>query len=148
MIVDHIRNRSLYYCLGERYKMTLDYFAQYNPVTLEKQDIALDGSNVFVKVRPMQTKDIIDCSYEAHKLYADIHFVVYGSEKIGYCDVKKLSEVSYNEANDVMFLRGDGDFITLSPGYFMIAFPDDAHMPCVCNIEPASLGKMIAKIKL
>ena len=103
---------------------------------------------MIVKARPMNTKEIKDCSFEAHREYADIHFVAYGKERIGYSDIKKLELVEYNEEKDVVLLTGEGDLITLLPGYFMITLADDAHMPCVCVEECKPLGKMIAKIKL
>ena len=74
--------------------------------------------------------------------------MAYGKEKIGYCDVKRLKLVNYNEEKDAAFLEGEGDYITMLPGYFMITLPDDAHMPCICVEKPEPLGKMIAKIKL
>lgn len=148
MIVDHIRNREKYYCLGEDFKTALDYFAIVTETPFEETDIKVGNSDVIVKLRPMNTKKIEDCNFEAHKKYADIHFVAYGKEKIGYNDINNLDLVEYNAENDVAFFTGQGDLITLLPGYFMITLPDDAHMPCICVGEPATLGKMIAKIKL
>ena len=148
MIVDHIRNREKYYCLGEDYKTALDFFATVSEDAFEQSDIVLNNSEITVKLRPMFTKKLEECSFEAHKKYADIHFVAYGKEKIGYCDVAKLEMVEYDEINDAALLKGDGDLITLYSGYFMITLPEDAHMPCVCVGEPALLGKMIAKIKV
>ena len=148
MIVDHIRNREKYYYLGEDYKAALDFFATVSDKPFEKADIKVENSGVVVKARPMDSKLLENCSFEAHRVYADIHFVAYGKEKIGYSDVKRLELVDYNEEKDAALLTGEGDLVTLLPGYFMITLPDDAHMPCVCVGEPAPLGKMIAKIKL
>lgn len=148
MIVDHIRNREKYYCLGEDFKAALDYFANITETPFDEADIKVVNSDIIVKLRPMNTKKIEDCNFEAHKKYADIHFVAYGKEKIGYNDINNLDLVEYNAENDVAFFTGQGDLITLLPGYFMITLPDDAHMPCICVGEPATLGKMIAKIKL
>ncbi len=148
MIVDHIRNREKYYYLGEDYKAALDFFATVPDVPFEKTDIKIENSGVIVKVRPMETKIIENCSFEAHREHADIHFVAYGKERIGYADVNNLKLVEYNSEKDAALLEGEGDFITLNSGCFLITFKDDAHMPCVCIEEPAPLGKMIAKIKL
>ena len=93
------------------------------------------------------TKDITECTFEAHKKYIDIHYVAYGTECIGYSDVKKLKEISYNEEKDAAQLEGTGDVLTLEKGDFMITFTQDAHMPCICKENPVNLGKMIAKIK-
>ncbi len=148
MITDHIRNRSKYYFLGDDYKRALDFFATVSEEPFEKSDIRLPNSDVIVKARPMMTKPMEECSFEAHKLYADIHFVAYGVERIGYSDISKLKMIDYNEEKDAISLEGKGDCITLMPGYFMITLPDDAHMPCICVDKPEALGKMIAKIKI
>ena len=148
MIVDHIRNREKYYFLGEDFRKALDFFATVSDAPFEKADIPVPDSGVLVKARPMDTKPVEDCSFEAHRLYADIHFVAYGRERIGYADVKTLRELSYDSDKDAAALEGQGDLITLEKGCFMITLADDAHMPCVCLGEPAPLGKMSAKIKL
>lgn len=148
MIIDHIRNREQYYYLGEDFKKALDFFVTVPNTAFEKADIMIPNSNVMVKARPMDTRPIEQCSFEAHRIYADIHFVAYGIEQIGYADISKLEELNYDEEKDAAALEGKGDLLTLEPGYFMITLPDDAHMPCVCVGEAAPLGKMIAKIKL
>ncbi len=149
MITDHIRNREKYYFLGEEFKKALDFFATVSTEPFEKADIPIDNSNVLVKARPMISKLQETCSFEAHNHYADIHFVAYGTEKIGYADVKTLKELSYDASKDAAALEGNGDLVTLKTGYFMITLADDAHMPCICDEQgPAPLGKMIAKIKL
>lgn len=148
MITDHIRNREKYYNLGEDYQKALDFFATVSGEPMEKDNIQIPGTDIIVKARPMNTRPISQCSFESHRRYADIHFVAYGVEQIGYADVRKLKELSYDEEKDAAALEGEGDLITLEPGYFMITLADDAHMPCVCKDEPVALGKMIAKIKL
>ena len=148
MIVDHIRNREKYYFLGEDFKAALDFFATIKEEPFENADIKVENSDVIVKARPMETIELTEWKFEFHKKYADIHFVAYGIEKIGYADVKSLKELNFSEDKDVGFLEGTGDLITLKPGYFMVTLPDDAHMPCICDGAPAPLGKMIAKVKL
>jgi len=148
MIADHIRNREKYYCLGEDFKIALEFFANVSGEPFEEADFEIENSGVIVRARPMNSKKIQDCRFEAHKEYADIHFVAYGKERIGYSDIEKLTAVEYRAEEDLIFLAGEGDLVTLLPGYFMITFPDDAHMPCVCDGECAPLGKMVAKIKL
>ncbi len=148
MIVDHIRNRALYYGLGEDFKKALDYFATVSDAEFEKCNIEIPGTDIVIKCRPMMTKSLSECSFEAHKSHADIHFVAYGRERIGYTDTSKCKEISYDPKSDASALEGTGDLVTLERGYFMITLPDDAHMPCVYVDGPEKLGKMIAKISL
>ncbi len=147
MIIDHISNRAQYYCLGKAFQTALDFFAAVGNEPFEKANIPLtDG--VMVKARPMMNKPEEQCSFEAHRLYADIHFLAYGEEKIGYALTDSLELVGYDEASDAAALTGKGESLTLRPGYFMITLPQDAHMPCIAPGEYMPIGKMIAKIKL
>lgn len=149
MIVDHIRNRSRYYGLGERFSQALDALAEYKPDgNSGKLDIPVEGDNVYIKVRPTLTRPAEQCAFEAHRDFADIHFVPEGAEKIGYADIKSMKIISYDTEKDMYALEGEGELITLRGGYFMIAFPDDAHMPCVCAGEPLAISKLIAKVRV
>lgn len=148
MITDHISNRAQYYCLGEEFKAALDWFASVGTDPVEKANVPIEGTDVLVKIRPMMTKPESECEFEAHHLYADIHFVAYGEEQIGYAPMSEMTETSYNEEKDAAAVEGKGDKITLKQGYFMITLPQDAHMPCIAPADPAPLGKMIAKIKV
>lgn len=148
MIIDHISNRGQYEWLGADFKAALDYFAGVHTDHLEKGNISLENADVLIKVRPMDTKPAQQCQFEAHREYADIHFLAYGAEKIGYAHIARMQELSYDAQKDAVVLEGEGDELLLTPGYFMITLPQDAHMPCIAPGEPAPIGKMIAKIKV
>ena len=150
MIIDHIRNREKYYALGENYQIALDYLAAVTEdVAGVKQDVVLKGEEVFVKVRPMMTKKAADAQYEAHALYADIHYLAGGRELIGYADAASMKAGAYNAEKDVVFLEGEGTMLPLTEGYFMITLADDAHKPAVgWTDEPEKILKLIAKVIL
>lgn len=149
MIIDHIRNRHLYYGLGEDFKAALDFFASYHDDNPVEADIPVPGSNVLVRVRPCMTKPAAQCPFEAHRLYADIHFVAAGVEAIGYQDKANMVDGEYDAVSDASLLEGAGPLLTLKEGYFMVTLPDDAHQPCVCaGEEPCKITKLIAKIKV
>ncbi len=152
MIIDHISKRAFYYGLGENFRTALDYFALLTEGKKElpankAHDINLaDGVNI--RVRPMMTKPAAECRIESHVKEADIHFVPYGLEKIGYVPLEGLELEGADPEGDISFWRGHCEQLTLKPGFFMIAFPQDAHMPCGCRDAPAFLLKLIAKIRL
>ena len=150
MIIDHIRNREKYYCLGENYKIALDYLASVTEETASvKQDVVLKGEEVYVKVRPMMTKAAANAEYEAHNCYADIHYLADGREMIGYADRASMKPGEYDAAKDVVFLEGEGTMLPLTPGCFMITLADDAHKPAVgFTDEPEKILKLIAKVIL
>ena len=148
MIFDHISNRHHYYFLGEDFRKALDFFATVDDTPFEKSDIIVPGSNILVKARPMMNKPESECSFEAHRNDADIHFVAYGEEKIGIAPLREMQEIGYNAEKDLIAVEGKGDVVLLRKGYFMITLPQDAHMPCIAPGELKPLGKMIAKIPM
>jgi len=147
MIVDNIRNAHLYLGLGKGFEEALTFLKNYDGAADEKADITV-SDKVMVKCRPYMTKPQSECAFEAHKRFADIHFVVSGCEMIGYAPTPSLTVVSENDEKDLIMLDGEGTNILLNPGDFMITFPDDAHMPCIAKDQPVFCAKLVAKIEL
>ena len=147
MIKDNIKNAKLYYGLGARFETALKFLENYSGKADRREDIPV-SDGVMVKCRPYVTKPQSECSFEAHRVYADIHFVVSGSEQIGYAPVEDLTPVREDEKKDMIWLEGCGVNVPLEKGDFMITFPDDAHMPCIENGSPVFCGKLVAKVEL
>ena len=147
MICDSIRNRHLYAGIAPEIKMALDYCAKmFEEGFREGDDVLAD--NVTMKCHPVTTRPMEKLTWEAHHRAIDIHFVVDGGEKIGYADIRKLTVTEDHPEEDYMLLEGDGDFLTLEPGYFVITFPEDAHAPSMTDGEPKTYNKIVAKIFL
>ena len=151
MIFDHIRNRSLYAGLGDGIRSALEYCAEAlerftASGQLEEGDVEI-GGGVIMKTHPVTARPGEGALFEAHYRYIDIHFVLYGGEKIGYADRKNLTVVSDEAEKDLAMLAGEGEFLAVLPGYFMITFPDDAHAPAVKLGEACeTYGKIVAKV--
>ena len=64
MVVDHIRNRELYYGLGEGFRKALEYCAEYKPGRTERADEEIDGKDVFARIRPMIPKPVEQCKID------------------------------------------------------------------------------------
>jgi biofilm protein TabA len=47
---------------------------------------------------------------------------------------------------DFVPLAGDGDFLTLTAGDFMLLFPEDGHMPGIAVGAPRPVTKAVFKI--
>ena len=149
MIIDSIRNREKYYCLGEEYKAALDFCASVMEDGFKEGDFPLLDGRVVMKNRVLKTKSVEDCKWECHRKFVDVHFVVSGHEKIGYADAKNMEVLSENEEKDMVYLAGgadDGAHLPLEAGYFMITFTDDAHLPAISFGECESYEKVVAKI--
>lgn len=147
MVKDNIKNAHLYYGLGERFQKALEYLAEYDGRANAVQDIVVDDG-IIAKVRPYMTKPVDGRFFEGHKVYADVHFVVSGSECISYAPLNELTVDSEDVAVDNTYLTGTGVNIPLQPGDFMITFPEDGHMSGVCCGGSALCAKIIVKVQL
>ena len=147
MIIDNIKNAHLYFGLGKGFAEALTFLKNYSDTATVTADLPV-SEKVMVKCRPYMTKAESECAFEAHKRFADIHFVVSGCEMIGYAPVGTLKVTREDVEKDMIYLEGSGVNIPLNAGDFMITFPDDAHMPCVKQNESVLCAKLVAKIEL
>lgn len=145
MIIDNIKNASKYYCLGRDFENALKFMLNCNEIVDEP---VILNERIAIKPSSYTTRNETDCVFEAHKLYADIQFVVNGSECIGYSPTDRLKITSVNDEKDLILLDGKGVNMPLEKGDFMILFPDDAHMVGVRNGEFNECVKLVAKILL
>jgi len=149
MITGNIKDAKRYYSVNENFESAFKF--------LEKLDIDSTGEFEFEGFRgcisEMETSDLTKegkekTILEAHRKYLDIHFVIDGSEGIGYANIDTLkAETEYNEEEDYLLLTGRKDKIILQPGEFCVVFPEDAHTPGMCGIDN-KLKKAVVKIKL
>lgn len=125
----------------------LNYIKNANFSSLKDGKIFIDGENMFVNIQTYMTKD--DANYEAHRKYADIQYIISGSEKIGVTDYKTCSTViAYDEANDIEFLSVTGNDVVLKEGEFVILYPEDAHKPSISINESTQVRKAVVKVLL
>lgn len=95
-------------------------------------------------VSEYETKPVNENGYEAHRKFVDIQYLLKGSE-INFCmPVEKLIEtMPYNEGIDAAFFKADMRVLELSlgDGYFAIYYPQDGHMPGLCNGKTEGVKK-------
>ncbi|MCR4719916.1 MAG: YhcH/YjgK/YiaL family protein [Firmicutes bacterium] len=85
--------------------------------------------------------------FEAHRKYIDLHYIIDGTEKFGYANINTLKPVTeYNEKDDYILLSGEASRITLNKGDFVIAFPEDAHIPALKYKNSEKVKRAVVKI--
>ncbi len=147
MIIDYIRNANMYTCLGERMEIALKYLQENDFSHFEPGKYMIEGNNVFALVQQYETRLMENMQWEGHRKYIDIHYVVEGVERIGYAlleDMKVIHE--YSEESDGFSAEGDGIFLTMKCGMFIILTPDDIHMPGIVVDKPQLIKKVVMKI--
>ncbi|MDR2008468.1 MAG: YhcH/YjgK/YiaL family protein [Alphaproteobacteria bacterium] len=147
MIVDYLKNKHLY--TDAKIAKILNFIANTDFSKIEGDKITIDDDNFFM-LSSMQTKDITDGFWEAHRKYIDIHYILEGAEMFGYENIGELQvDKDYNPDKDMItYVGAMKNPIILKQGMFAVVYPEDAHMPNVSpNGEKIPLKKIVFKIK-
>ncbi|MCX7798595.1 MAG: YhcH/YjgK/YiaL family protein [Melioribacter sp.] len=149
MIFDQLKNANLYFPLSKRIQTAFEYLLNTNFETLEAGKYEIDGENIYAVIQNYDTKPITAGKWEAHKKYIDIQYIVSGKEKMGYSNpTKMIVTEEYNEEKDVMFLKGDGNFLIAEAGHFAVFFPTDVHMPGIAVNLSTPIKKVVVKVRV
>jgi YhcH/YjgK/YiaL family protein len=158
MIVDQITNvNSDYYAgllrshggsfkLAERLSMALDFILKENVLAMLPSRIELDGDKVFAMIQHYDTKPKEQGVWEAHRKYIDVQYVAEGQELMGYANLGHLQAGDYNDEKDFLLLKGEGSYVLMKPGTFVILTPQDAHIPQVAVDLPQPVKKVVVKV--
>ena len=109
------------------------------------------SDGVFVNVMTYETKHRWETCFEAHKKYIDIQIIIKGSEIISVQPAETMHKYeciqSFGDGDAELYVTNNEcvDYV-LGEGDFIILRPEDAHMPCVCIAEPATVKKAVFKV--
>ncbi len=149
MIIDTLDNAGFYENLGPGFAQAFAYLRSGRPATDPVGSHALDGDNLFVNVEAYTSKPIDQGRFEAHRTYADVQYVVTGSERMGYAPLDEVTEAqAYDPETDAAFFTGGGVMLQVPAGTFAVFMPQDAHMPCIADGDPARVRKVVVKVRV
>lgn len=158
MIVDQLENvNSDFYAglltkhggafkLADRLALGLKFLQEGNVLSLEPSRIELDGDKVFAMIQHYDTKPKEQGVWEAHRKYIDIQYVAEGQELMGYANLGHLQAGEYDAEKDFVLLQGEGSYVLMKPGTFVILGPQDAHIPQVAVDAPQPVKKVVVKV--
>lgn len=147
MIIDHIDNAAIYDGVAPRLTAALAYLRDTDFAGMELGRYDIDGDAIYAMVQAYTTKDVSKGMWEAHRRYIDVQYVVSGNERMGYANLDGLTvSKAYEEEDDYLLLEGDGDFLTMPAGTFIILGPQDAHMPQIAAGTPCEVSKVVVKV--
>ncbi len=90
--------------------------------------------------------------FEAHRIFADVMMVREGAETVFFTDTDTLSVTkAYSAENDILFGETGNPCgrAVLSPGYFAVFMPEDAHAPANHPAgETTHVLKIVGKIRI
>ncbi|MBN8585344.1 MAG: YhcH/YjgK/YiaL family protein [Ignavibacteria bacterium] len=149
MVLDKLENAARYFSLGKGFAKGFKYLIENDLTSHEDGRYDVDGDNVFVLLSSYKTKSPTEKMPEAHRKYADIQYLIYGKENIGYAHLNGQKIIKpYSEEKDIIFYDEVSFYFTLAAGSFAVFFPGDLHMPGIISGEPEEVKKVVVKVKL
>lgn len=111
--------------------------------------VDIDGDEVFALIQEYTTKAPADAAPEAHRVYADIQYLLEGEELMGVAPLETMvREIEAHPEIDIRFYEGETVKFPLGAGRFAVLFPSDAHAPCIAVGWPAPVRKCVIKVKM
>lgn len=109
----------------------------------------LKGDEVYCTKFTYLTVPDEEAFFEAHRRYLDIHIMLEGSERIEIASPADLVEDAARHEGDFWAYDGPGRHsVILSPGEFLVVFPDDAHKLKMQVDGPQTVTKAVFKVKI
>ena len=151
MVFDSIKNCATYYGMHKSFEKAFDFIRKVVQENLPVGKYDIEGREIFASVQEYNSKTDEQAKNEAHKNYIDIQYVVSGTEIIESVEIEKaVANTEYNAEKDVMFYQNSADAVklVLVAGEYAILYPQDVHRPGLCVGAPATVKKIVVKVKL
>lgn len=149
MIIDNLKNASLYVETNTRFKKAFEFLRSSNFEELAPGRYEIEGSDIYAMVQQYKTRPLEEGAWEAHRKYIDIQFVYEGTELMGYRNIEGMQITKeYDESADYLLLDGEGSFFRVTSGFFAVFFPEDVHMPAITDEAPSNMKKVVVKVKV
>ncbi|WP_342438654.1 YhcH/YjgK/YiaL family protein [Paenibacillus sp. FSL L8-0436] len=108
------------------------------------------NEEMFYFINEYETKDAGDCFWEAHRINLDLHYILEGTERIGYSAIEQLKvRDEYSPEKEAVFFTGAlVSAVTAGPGALVVCYPQDGHMTGIEAGKKEAVRKVVLKIKL
>lgn len=129
----------------------VNYLQQTDFSQLENGEYQIEGDQMYVVVKDVDTRAKTDGYGERHKHYIDIHYVLTGTEWIGFARDYDNHAIHVDELDTKDYALyekvEDEVFLVLKAGTYAIFYPSDVHRPC-CSDTSGKIRKAIIKVHL
>jgi len=150
VIFDSLHNADSYFT-GDWWHDTLTYIRSATP-SLEDGAHSVRGGTIVARVHTGHTSPASAAVLESHRAYVDVHVVLDGRETIAVWPADRLHvRTPYDDKQDVTLYdlpADEGVRLNLTPGFFAIFFPQNAHMTQLMDQRPAAIKKLVMKISV
>jgi len=150
MIIDRFENLDLYFDKESRlYKAVC--FARDFDFSRSDGKYKVDGDDVFAECKTYFTKPVEERSFESHVKHIDVQVMLEGQEMMGHTLDKGLEVTrEYSEEKDVQKYNRPEKYspVVMKPGWFIVFFPQDLHMPDCIVDKQEKVRKLVVKVKV
>ena len=149
MIYANIKDAMRYQGIHPGLDIALKYVNDEFLSTLGRERVSIKGDDVYAFKVDLRTKSETETFFENHHEYIDIHVVLEGAERMDIEIPDKLELYEEHPETDAYFFHGQGgQSVILTPGKFLVAFPEDAHKTCGMIEIPQKFIKAVYKRRL
>ncbi len=150
MIFDTVKNMKFYVKMMPELEKIQQFTLDFMAGKFENKRYDLDGDNLFVSPATYAPKDHEGAEYESHAKYADVQVVVKGREYIGVVPLEDCTVTKpFEDGGDIAFYTSDkGSLCLIEEGYFLILYPQDAHMPSLKVEDGDEVTKLVFKVRI
>lgn len=148
MVHDILARSSRFASLGPAFNRAFAFLERDDLAALPVGTHEIDGSRLYALVQDYQTKPAAEGKWEAHRKDIDLQYVVSGRERFGCAPGGRMTPGQYDESRDFEAPVGDGAFVELRTGEFILLWPSEPHMPGMALGQPAPVRKIVLKIAI
>jgi biofilm protein TabA len=147
--LDQLRDQVV---LTPNIEKAIDFLVNSGQDDLPLGRFAIDGDNVYAEVQAYDTVERETDTFEGHKTYIDIQYVVSGEEIIAWASPKDVTETkAYDQEHD--YWLGDADAskatdVRLNAGQLAVLYPADPHAPRRAVGKASPVRKLVVKVKI
>ena len=147
MIYDTLSNAKLYAGISDAMAIAMEVlqttdFAAVAPGSYQVRD------GVFYNVMEPTLRPVEEGSWECHRKYIDVQYVLCDGEQILYCPLDRVDWGEFNDSGDCALAKLQGSWISLPmhPDTFAVFFPGDAHAPTLALDTVKQVKKVVIKV--
>jgi len=112
--------------------------------------VEIDGDRVFALVQRYHTMALDSPTFEFHRKYIDVQFIVSGEEIIGWAPLEGITITeAYDAEKDICFgisAKGSWTRAYLEAGQLAVLWPEDGHAPKLVGCAPSLVMKIVVKV--
>jgi biofilm protein TabA len=146
MIFDQLNRYPRYIGLHKYFDVAFHFLASLDFSAVEPGRIDLEGDNLYAMVQAYTTRTHEQGIWEAHHRYIDVQYIISGRERIVFAPIEQMQLGIYIPEKDFLPLTGSGSALDLSEGFFVVFYPEDAHMPGLAIDFPEPVQKVVMKV--